>query len=205
MTSTLRYLCMLVLFGCGSVSLPEQHFYRLRLPEPTGGALQRAGILRVGELELSAVLAGDRLMVARGPVEMQPYEFHHWAGPLDVLVADTLVAGLSRSRCFSQVKAAGERGGEEFVLTGRVLNCHQEVNEDGWHGVVTLDLRLVDARDGRLYFQTELSRRRSATSTEPAALVLALSLAMAEIVEGILVECQRSGIFEREPDSSPLR
>ncbi len=196
---------LVVLSSCGAVAVPDQHYYRLRWPQPSGGALLRAGTLRIAELELATTLAGDRLMVARGPVEMQPYQFHHWAGPLDELVADTLVAGLSRARCFQQVKSAGERGGEEFVLSGRVLDCHQVVDENGWHGLVTLDLRLVDASDGRLYFQSELTSRRPVSRNDPAAAVLSISLALDEIVEKVLVECQQSGIFVREPDANPSR
>jgi hypothetical protein len=173
------------LAACGSVPVHEPSYYRLALPTPASTRTKQLGTLRVGELALAADLAGDRLLVQDGRVRVLPFERHRWAGPLDRLITDAVVAGLSRSGAFARVKGAFDDGGEDLLLQGRVLECHQVAIGGAWHGRVTLDLALQDT-SGRLWFQGELSGAQRLAGDDPEALVVALSAALAEVVDRIL-------------------
>lgn len=192
----------LLLCSCGAVELPEQRTFRLHLPLPSGGERPTAGVLRVGEIALAADLQGDRLMVAEGPVQVRSYRHHRWAGPLERLVADAVVTGLSRARCFRQVKDATARGGEDYLLTGRVLEFHQTARGGAWFGCATLDVQLVDA-EGRLCFQGELSAATPMADGDPESLVIALSRSVEDIVDQIVARCVECGVLDRALDAAP--
>lgn len=194
--------CLVLLTGCGSVELPEQRSYRLDLPPPSGGELPRGGVLRVGEVALAADLGGDRLMLAEGPVAVRAYRHHRWAGPLERLVADAVVTGLERARCFRQVKSANARGGEDWLLTARVLEFHQAAHDGVWAGRATLDLQLVDGA-GQLVFQRELSAATPMEGDDPEALVIALSRSVATILDAVVATCDECGVFDRPLDAAP--
>lgn len=182
-----------VLGACSSVQVPEQHLYRLRLPDPPRAVETRRCVLRIGPLDLAADLGGDRLVVADGPVKVAHYRNHRWAGPLERLVADALLAGIARSRAFEQVKSDSERGGEDLLLTGRVLDFHQSVRDGRWVGDVALDVRIA-AQDGGSVLHVELRRDAELESAEPEALVLALSSALEQVVDDLLGACVEAGL-----------
>jgi uncharacterized lipoprotein YmbA len=197
-------LCVL-LAACGSVAVPEQHYYRLVPPSPAGELLPRAGTLRVANVELAAELSGDRMLVADGPVRVAPFVHHHWAGPLDRLVADALVTGLRRAGWFERVKDLTTGGGEDWLITARVLDFHLAPGSDGeWVGLATIDLELVD-QGGTLVFRDEFRRTTPTGGTEPEYVVEALSRSVESIVADFGVRCERAGVFEQSYVASPWR
>ena len=191
--------------GCGSVEVPKQLYYRLEAPEPPKATIPRAGVLRVGGLELAADLAGDRVMVAENAVQVAPFVHHHWAGPLDGLLADVLVTGLRRAGWFERVKDPMAGGGEDWVLSGRVLDFQLAPGEDGrWVGRATIDLELVD-RQGALVFRDEFQRDVPAEGTDAAHVVHALSQSVAGILTDFGTRCERAGVFDKPFAASPWR
>src|SRR5262245_54938351 len=96
-----RALLLLLLPACGRVQLPPEGYWRLDRPAPAGGEVPRGGVLRVHDLQLANALHGDRLLVALGPARVEPRPTDHWIAPLDHLVTDAVVIGLSRTRMFS--------------------------------------------------------------------------------------------------------
>jgi uncharacterized lipoprotein YmbA len=195
---------LLLAGACSSVTLPAEQTYRLMLPPPAGGERPLGGVLRVGEIALGADLAGDRLMVAESGVRVTAYRYHRWAGPLERLVADAVVTGLARAHCFRQVKAEASRGGEDYLLTGRVLEFHQAPVGAVWHGLATLDLQLSDL-DGRLLFQREFQASTPLAGEGPDALAEALSRSVGSIVDQIVARCDEADLFERPLDAAPGR
>ena len=162
----------------------------------------RAGVLRIEGLAIAADLAGDSLHVVRGPVWVQRYEHHHWAGPLERLVTDALITGLGRSQAFAQVKGGGDRGGEDYVLTGRVLEFHQAASGGEWVAVATLDLTVVDS-SGQLVLHAELQREARLPGAGPEYLAIALSDALGGLIDDFLARCDAAGMFDRAIDSTP--
>src|SRR5690606_6427104 len=183
------------LAACGSAELPQERWYRLQPPAPQAEVEGHAGVVRVGDLRLAGHLGGDRLLVALSPVRVAAYELHRWAGPLEQLLADALVSGLRRTGCFTRVKTGIDPGGEDLLLTGRVLDFQQAPDADGgWCGLVTLDFELVD-RDGMPLLQGEVQARTPLEAQGPEALVAALSRSVTEVIEGFVRRCAGAGVF----------
>jgi uncharacterized lipoprotein YmbA len=180
--------------ACSSVAMPERATYRLAPPEPAASAVTErgSGVLRVASVELAADLQGDRLMVADGPVRVHGYQFHHWAGPLDRMIADSVVTVLRRSGRFTTVKAETDRGEEDWLLNARVLDFHQAADGDRWCGLVTLDLQVTD-RDGRGVFRGEIRQREPLAVIDPEHLAVALSAATAGALDRFLAEWPLDG------------
>ena len=77
-------LLLPLLFSCGSVTIPDEHYYRLSVDDiQRGVARPELGAIRVDSMQLDAGLAPDRLLVADASrVRLLGYGFHRWAGPL---------------------------------------------------------------------------------------------------------------------------
>ena len=184
-----------VLCACGSVTIPEETFYRIELPRPELAAFTDLMILRVQNIQLGGALQGDRLMVASEPFHLQPYDLHRWAGPLDQILLDAVLSGLERSRAFTQVKAPWEAGREDLLLNGRVLDFHAVTENGAPFGRVTLDLKITRSADGKALWQKELTRSDPAQSAAPSAIVAALSHAMGQVVGDVLIGCRENGVL----------
>jgi uncharacterized lipoprotein YmbA len=194
MRSTGAGVLALLLVGCGSVKVPSETLYRLPAPRVVATGETLDSVLRVERLSLAANIAGDRLAVAEGPVRLQRYELHRWAGPLDGLVSDALVLGFVRSGGFREVKVARDPGGDDLVLSGTVLEFHEVREPGGSVGQLALDLRLVDRRTGRALFRAEFAQRVPAGAGGPEAAAQALSAGLGAIVAEVLDAVRAQGI-----------
>lgn len=182
--------------ACGSVKLPEEHFYRLAYPDPEPQCEAPAAgglVLRIERLGVATHLSGDRLMVGEGPVVVHPYRFHRWAGPVEGMVEDALVTALARSGDFARVKGAADGGDEDLVLTGRVLELQQQVEGERWSARVALELTLLDRARGTVLFHGELRRDEPVERHDPAAVVAGLSRGLAGIVDDVLARTRAAG------------
>ncbi len=195
---------LLLLQSCGTVEVPDTTYYRLRLPPAAGGATLQGESIGIGAIRLSADLATDRLMVSEGPVRMHYYHYHQWAGSLDRLIGDALWLGLSRSGCFSDVVADAYSSDVDYVLDVHVHAFHLSVEDDGWHGHAAIEYR-VSTPDGKTVMRREIESREPVAQHDPEGVVLALSIATDSLVDQLLGECERHGLFEREPVATPAR
>ncbi len=186
---------LLGLAACGSVVVPAERFYRLAVPAPETAPLQEPQVLRVQSVRLAAALASDRILVSDGGVRVHPYELDRWIGPLDGLVQDALVQGLTRTRAFAQVKGPGDGGRDDVQLAARVLDfCRHEADGKPF-GRAEVEIRLLRSTDGRVLWQRELVACVASAGDGPAAAVQALSVAMAQVVQGIVQGCRESGVL----------
>jgi uncharacterized lipoprotein YmbA len=184
------------LSGCGSVTMPQEHYYRIGLPDLGRSSLVSADIVRVEGFDLASALHSDRLLVAEDAVQLRAYEFHRWISPLQRLVQDAMTVGLSRAHAFTEVKGPTDGPGETLVLTGRILDFHQ-ANVDGeWAGKVTIALRLDDARGDRgVVLQEEFTQSVKMTDESPGAAVRALSEGTRGVLQQFLERCVQVGVF----------
>lgn len=196
---------MLLLAACGSVEVPPVHYYRLALSQPSAGSLPSAGVLRVADLRLHNNLSGDALMVADGPVRLQPWDLHRWIAPLDRMVTDALVLGLSRTRIFELVKGSGDPGGEDLWLQGRILDFQQRVMEEGSRAEVGLELWLTEGLGGRQLFRRELHADVPCPEENPEKVVAALSRALGHVQEQLLGAMAEAGVFVTGAAAKPGR
>lgn len=186
--------------GCGSVKVPETFYYRLALPNPEPvAALQVPGPrLGIAELRLGADLAGDRMMVAGGPVAVQFFHYHRWAAPLDRMLEDALLVGLARRGRFGDVRRATLPGDCDYELAAQVLRFGVAAEADGWVADVLVAVRLARP-DGGLLFRQEFASRLPIAAREPAAAVRALSRAVGEIGAAFEAHCRAHGVFDPDP------
>ena len=203
----LTSICSLILASCGSVVIPEEHYYRLALPElpvgtsvdtPVGMPGGSVEVLRVEGFELASTLRGDRLLVAESPVQLRAYEFHRWISSLDRLVRDVVTAVLTRSNAFREVKGPTDGPGETLLLSGRILDFHQVADRGAWAGKVRFHLRLAtgfDTGEPRVLFQQEFTATVPMQGPSPAAAVVALSAATGRVIAGFLGRCRDVGVF----------
>lgn len=142
------------LAACGSVELPVERFYRLEPPAIENPDPERAGVLRVHDLQLGTALDSDRLLLQRG-VRLESRTLSRWVAPLDRLVTDSLVLGLSRARVCELVKGSADAGLETWSLHGRIVDFVEVMGDDDGTREARVRLELWLEQDGRLVFHDE--------------------------------------------------
>jgi len=195
--------------GCGSVQLPRERYWRLDLPVPAGSELPHGGILRVEDLQLANALHGDCLLQAIGEAQLEPLEHERWIAPLERLVTDAVVLGLSRTRSFELVKGAGDAGREDQVLHGRVVDfaVHRGGRASSAHAVFEFWLE----REGQLAFHDEFAASVPLAGDGPlardsaAAGVAALAQALQQVLDQLGGRMRQAGVFARAAESTPSR
>jgi uncharacterized lipoprotein YmbA len=201
--SAMVVCCVPWLVGCRSVEVPSERFFRLDPPAMAVGEQPGAGILRVYDLQLGRAIDGDRLMVADG-VRLEPRPLDRWVAPLDRLVTDALVLGLSRSGACALVKGAVDPGDETWSLHGRIVEFAEVRGTAGPEAHVALELWLE--ADGQLLFQGEFAAAEPLREPGPDAAVAALSRGVHGIVFRVVQRMQHDSLFTAaRPVASPAR
>lgn len=191
----MRLLVALALFvfpGCGSVAVPRERYFRLDPPTAAAPTPTRGGVLRVQDLQLATSLDGDCLLLQDG-VRLEPRPLERWIAPLDRLVTDALVLGLSRARVCDLVKGGADTGPENWTLHGRIVEFAEARGETGADARVTLELWLEDR--GRLLLHDEFSAVEPIAGTGSEAAVRGLSAGLQRVVSGVVERMQAQGLF----------
>jgi uncharacterized lipoprotein YmbA len=171
------------LAACGSVELPREQFWRLDLPATAASDLPQRGVLRVGDLQLGNSLSGDCLVVASGPSKLETCDYDHWVAPLDRLVTDAFVLGLSRTRLWALVKSSGDGGGEDYTLNGRILDfSEQRASATSPRSARASFSFWIENRSG-LVFADEFRTVVAIHESGPEGAVRALSQAVQQVVD----------------------
>lgn len=191
-----------LLAACGSVEVPRERFFRLALPEVAAVDPQKAGVLRVADLQLGTALDSDCLLVATG-VQLEPRPLERWVAPLDRLVTDALVLGLSRAQVCDLVKGAADPGDETWSLRGRIVEFAEVHDGDGERAHVTIELWLEG--DGRLLFRQEFAATERLQGTGAEAAVAALSRGLQQVVGGVVARMRQDGLFAAARPPAPPR
>lgn len=186
--------------ACGSVAVPRERYFRLDLPTAAEPAATRGGVLRVQDLQLATALDGDCLLVQHG-VRLEPRTLERWIAPLDRLVTDALVLGLSRARVCDLVKGGGDPGAETWSLRGRIVEFAEGRSERGAEARVTLELWLEE-RD-HLLFHDEFTAIEAVSSEGPDAAVVGLSRGLQRVVAGVVERMQAQGLFAAARAAAP--
>jgi uncharacterized lipoprotein YmbA len=190
-----------LLAACGSVEVPRERLYRLELPSARRPDPGRAGVLRVQDLQLGTALDGDRLLVQRG-VQVEPRPLDRWIAPLDRLVTDALVLGLSRARVCDLVKGAADAGTENWTLHGRIVEFGEARGVAGAEARVTIELWLEER--GTLVFHDEFAVVEVLSGQGPEAAVAGLSTGLLRVVDGVVERMQARGLFAAaRPPAAP--
>jgi uncharacterized lipoprotein YmbA len=191
------------LLGCRSVEVPRERYFRLEPPDAGAADPGRGGVLRVLDLQLGTALDSDCLLVADG-VRLEPRPLDRWVAPLDRLVTDALVLGLSRSRTCALVKGGADPGRETWSLHGRIVDFAEVRTEAGSEARVALELWLEDER-GQMLFHDEFQAREPLAAPGPDAAVAALSRGLQGVVGGVVQRMESDGLFAAARPAAPAR
>lgn len=190
---------VVLLAACGSVDVPRERFFRLDPPSVASPAPTRGGVLRVQDLQAGTALDADCLLVQHG-VRLEPRPLERWIAPLDRLVTDALVLGLSRARVCDLVKGGADPGSETWTLRGRIVEFAEFVDDrgaakagDGREARVTLELWLEE-RDN-LVFHDEFTAAVPIAEAGPEGAVRGLSAGLQRVVTGVVDRMQTQGLF----------
>ena len=187
--------------GCRSVEVPRERYYRLEPPAAGPADPGRGGVLRVLDLQLGTALDSDCLLVAEG-VRLEPRPLDRWVAPLDRLVTDALVLGLSRSRTCALVKGGADPGPETWSLHGRIVDFAEVRTAAGGEARVALELWLEDER-GQVLFHDEFVACEPLAEAGPDAAVAALSHGLQGVVGRVVQRMQADGLFAAARPAAP--
>jgi len=193
----------LALSSCSSVEVPRESWWRLDIPVAGLSANSRdACVLRVQDLQLGNAMSGDFLIIAHGPSKLEARELDRWVAPLDRLATDAFIVGLSRSGAFSLVKGAGDGGGEDLTLHGRITDFAEHRNDDGSRAAVAAFSLWVEGRDG-VRFADEFRGVAPIEGQGAAASVKALSLALQQVIDQVRARIVLQSLSTANPDAAP--
>jgi ABC-type uncharacterized transport system auxiliary subunit len=193
----------LALSSCSSVEVPRESWWRLDIPVAGLSANSRdACVLRVQDLQLGNAMSGDFLIIAHGPSKLEARELDRWVGPLDRLATDGFIVGLSRSGAFSLVKGAGDGGGEDLTLHGRITDFAEHRNDDGSRASVAAFSLWVEGRDG-VRFADEFRGVAPIEGQGAAASVKALSLALQQVIDQVRARIVLQSLTNGNADAAP--
>jgi uncharacterized lipoprotein YmbA len=186
-------LCAFVLSAaCSSVVVPEERVFRLAAPTAAAPDPQRAGVLRVLDLQLGTAIDADALLRQDG-VRLRPWPLCRWIAPLDRLVTDALILGLSRARVCELVKGAGDPGRETWTLHGRIVDFAEAAGAGGRVAKVGCELWLQQGEQVLLHdeFRAELPL----SASTPDAAVDGLSVGLQQVTAGLIARMQAQSLF----------
>ena len=191
----MKYLAsflIVTLAACSSVELPVERYYRLEPSAALAPDPIRAGILRVHDLQLGTALDSDRLLLQAG-VRLEPRALARWVAPLDRLVTDAMVLGLSRARVCDLVKGSADAGPQTWSLHGRIVAFVEAVSDGGSQARVTLELWLE--RGDQLLFHDEFSCVEPLAESGSDQAVVALSRGLNQIVGRVVGRMRDMQLF----------
>ncbi len=178
--------------ACSSVVVPTEQFYRLDLPPVAEPAADCGGVLRVQDLQLNTALASDHLQRLCGN-RIEPAPLARWVAPLDRLVTDALVLGLSRARVCELVKGAVDPGDETWSLRGRIVDFVEVGAGERRRARVTLELWLE--REQRVLFRDEFAVEEAIVAGGDDGAVAALSIGLARVTGAVVQRMRGLDLF----------
>lgn len=185
-------LLVVLAAACGSVAVPVERWYRLEPPALVAPDPARGGVLRVQDLQLNTALDSDSLVRQDG-VRLEPWPLARWVAPLDRLVTDALVLGLSRARVCELVKGSADPGEETWSLRGRIVDFVEAGDAGGSCARVTLELWLEAGQ--RVLFHDEFAADVPVGERTPEAVVAALSRGLQQVTAGVVARMRALDLF----------
>ncbi len=203
-TAWTTWTALAAVSACASV--PQTHFYRL---SPAGAAMAResiAGVLSIEPLEADAAYSDDRIAYRTSPVRLDYYNYHRWAAPPSILVADYLRTAYARTGLFERV-VSGFHPTPAATVSGRLLAFDEfDRSETSWVGQLELELSLADAVSEKVLWRDRFVETEPIRDRSPEGLAVALSAAMDRVVRAsapAIAEAMQSAPRQQLPASTP--
>lgn len=193
-----------LLSACASV--PQTHFYRLSPAGPAPAREAAAGVLSIEPIEADAAYADDRIAYRTSPVRLDYYNYHRWAAPPAILLADYLRTAYARTGLFERV-VSGFHPSPQAIVSGRLIAFDEvDRSETSWVDQLELELSLADAASARVLWRDRFVETEPIRERSPEGLAVALSTAMDRVVRAsapAIAAAMQSAARQNVPASAP--
>ena len=180
--------------ACAQPPLPEDHFYRLVVAAPKGGAsaLKLKGTLEVQRFDADGLTAGRSIVYSDNarPEELREYHYHFWVEPPPVMLRDQFVAYLRGAGIASAVVTPEVRVEPDFVLTAKLKRLEQIVGPAS-RAAIEVDVAVRRTADDRLMFQGSYGVQVDAKSRAVVDAVAAFTTALSQVYAKIIADMSR--------------
>lgn len=174
-------LVTLMLVACSS--RPETKYYTVSPALLEKQDASGTAVLSVEQFTGDAAYEDTRMVYRESDFELDYYYYHRWTSPPAVMISDYLRVAYSRSGLFRTVESGFSPEAAVF-LNGRVVAVEEiDIDEDNWKARVVIDMRLRNAKSGRVVWADTITEEEPIDEQEPEGLARAVSRAMTRIVQ----------------------
>lgn len=181
------FIVVLTAYGCAAPDVPDDRFYRVRLPEAAGpGSPQLQGVLVVNRF-LADGLVSERPMVygaVQSPNQLRQYHYDYWVEPPTRMLQEELVRYLRSAGLAEKTVTPELRIRPDFELSGKIRRL-EHLRGDPSRVVVDMEFILRSGRGGLIWVDEYHSEVEVGDSQVPTA-VGAFDQAIAEIYASLL-------------------
>jgi uncharacterized lipoprotein YmbA len=134
--------------GCGTVSpVPEDHYYRLAIPEPENNSqapILKGGLL-VDRLQTDTLRNGRAIVYreAEKPLQLQRHHYHFWSESPAKMIQHQLATYLGKTRAADYVFNTDHALPHRYRLTGRVIEFDRVAGKEQTSSEVELHFVLT--------------------------------------------------------------
>ncbi len=194
---SLTALCLL-LTGCASTgTTPEDHYYRLTLPD-TVRSLEVPvirGVLTVDRVKASGILRERALLYSldSSPEELKQYRYHHWIGTPPNMIREQLIAYLRKSNIAGHVAGEQTTAEADIRLRIKLQKFERILSDEGDDARVNLKLEVEVASDKRVQpiMIKSYDIVKPASDKSMLASVRAMNMGLQEIYDQLLADLQK--------------
>jgi cholesterol transport system auxiliary component len=189
-------IVLLLFFGsCLKLKHPSNKiaFYTLEYDPPQIGNLSPLpSVIRMDRFSVAPTYNTDRIVYKDRSFKRETYVYHKWRANPGDLVTYFLARDIKRSGIFKAVLTYDSRFPSSYVLEGSVDEFFESDTEGTWRAVLSLSITLMKEHEPdiskRILFQKTFRAKKSCKQRNPTALAEAMSRAMAEVSEKIIID-----------------
>ncbi|MBL26377.1 MAG: hypothetical protein CMM50_02330 [Rhodospirillaceae bacterium] len=171
-----------VLSACSSPEIPADSFFRLDAgrSQTVLQAPKLSGTLTVNRFAAEGPVGDRPILFAEQatPFQLQQYHYSYWSEPPGVMLADALTDFLRSANAAETVVFAELRLPATFYVNGRILRFERLLGDGRPQAIVSLELSLERASDGRTLMLQTYSAHETAAGDAMTDTVLAFRRAL---------------------------
>ena len=185
----------LILAGCLNLKQPNNkiEYYTLEYDPPSEQKRQPvSSALRIDRFAVSPIYNTNRIIYREGSFRREAYVYYKWrANPGDV-VTYFLRRDLLHSGLFKAVVADDSRLETAYRLEGTIDDFLEWDKKNGWEALLAVSITLIQENEPditkRILFQKTYTSNQPCRQKNPMALSEAMSTAMSEVSEQIMLD-----------------
>ena len=189
-------LCFILLCGgCLDLKQPKNkvEYYTLEYDPPAAGNRQSLPlVIKVEPFTVSPIYNTNRIIYRDTSFKREAYVYYKWwANPGD-FVTHFLKRDMQKSGLFEAVLSRESKFASSYMLEGTVDEFLEYDTENHWDAVLSVSIALIAENETdvsqAVLFQKPYRTRKPCRQKHPRALAEAMSLAMSEVSEAIIMD-----------------